>query len=301
MATTNIIPFAPVDTGTNLLSDAAYLAASDRTNGNQPGIASAKLNNKALRQASAIAAGVGQYLADNQATNVTDALTPAQISTMLTTSMGARWARYLASGSFTVPPGITTIYLTGCAAGGGGGGAAGNGGTATSAGGGGGGASGQVLINEPYTVTPGQVIAITMGTGGAFGSGASVAVNGAAGGAGGNLVVGSLVTLTGGGGGGGGVNSASNGSGGSGGTTGGARGMFGFDGGAGASGGMGASSPFGGGGGNGHGGAGGGNTGGTNGYGYGSGGGGGAAVYTATALGGTNGGVGANACLLIRW
>lgn len=83
MATSNILQFVPNDTGTNLLTDAAYLAASDRSNGNQPGVASSKLNNKALRQASAIAAGVAQYIADRQATNVTDALTPAQIAAML--------------------------------------------------------------------------------------------------------------------------------------------------------------------------------------------------------------------------
>lgn len=95
MATSNILQFAPTDTGTNLLSDAAYLAASDRTNGNQPGVASAKLNNKALRQSSAVAAGVAQFIATRQATNITDALTPSQIETALASATTGRLLRTL--------------------------------------------------------------------------------------------------------------------------------------------------------------------------------------------------------------
>jgi hypothetical protein len=89
MATTSILQFAPTDTGTNLMTDADYLAASARTNGNQPGVASSKLNNKALRQASLIAAGVAQLMADNQANNIVDTLTPAQIATYLSSALGA--------------------------------------------------------------------------------------------------------------------------------------------------------------------------------------------------------------------
>lgn len=85
MSANNILPFAPTDTGTNLLSGAAYLAASDRNNGNQPGVASSKLNNKALRQSSLMASAVAQFLADRQTTVIDDAtLTSAQVTALLT-------------------------------------------------------------------------------------------------------------------------------------------------------------------------------------------------------------------------
>jgi len=48
MATNNFLPFSPTDTGTNLLTQVEYAAATDRTIGNQPGVASSKLNNKAI-------------------------------------------------------------------------------------------------------------------------------------------------------------------------------------------------------------------------------------------------------------
>ena len=41
MATNEILLFGNVDTGTNLLTQAEYLADSQRPNGNQPGIARA--------------------------------------------------------------------------------------------------------------------------------------------------------------------------------------------------------------------------------------------------------------------
>lgn len=83
MPSSNILPFAVTDTGTNLLTDAAYAADSQRTIGHQPGIARSKLENKALRQTSLIAAGVGQFLANHQANNITDAETVAHIAAWL--------------------------------------------------------------------------------------------------------------------------------------------------------------------------------------------------------------------------
>lgn len=110
MATNSIIQFSPNDTGTNLLTDAAYLAASDRSNGNQPGIASAKLNNKALRQASLIAAGVAQFIADRQATNVVDTLTPAQIAAMLAAAASGRLLRIL---RYRLVSGVQNLSING--------------------------------------------------------------------------------------------------------------------------------------------------------------------------------------------
>jgi hypothetical protein len=80
MATNEILRFAETDTGTNLLTQSEYAADSQRPIGNQPGVARSKLVNKALRQASLIAAGVAEFLADNQANNITDGLTPQNIA-----------------------------------------------------------------------------------------------------------------------------------------------------------------------------------------------------------------------------
>lgn len=92
------------------------------------------------------------------------------------------------SGTFTVPPLVKTVVLTGCAAGGGGGGPA----TDGTPGGGGGGGEG--IFKRDLAVTPGAVITVTIGAGGA---GGNTGQNGAAGG---NTTFG-LFTLAAGGGG----------------------------------------------------------------------------------------------------
>lgn len=80
MATNEILQFAETDTGTNLLTQAEYLADAQRPIGNQPGVARSKLVNKALRQSSLIAAAVAQFIADNQTNNVVDTAAPADIA-----------------------------------------------------------------------------------------------------------------------------------------------------------------------------------------------------------------------------
>lgn len=80
MATNEILQFAETDTGTNLLTQAEYLADAQRPIGNQPGVARSKLVNKALRQSSLIAAAVAQFIADNQANNVVDTATSTDIA-----------------------------------------------------------------------------------------------------------------------------------------------------------------------------------------------------------------------------
>lgn len=89
MATNEILRFAETDTGTNLLTQSEYLADSQRPIGNQPGVARSKLVNKALRQASLIAAGLAEYIADNQSNNITDALTPQNIADYLQAALTA--------------------------------------------------------------------------------------------------------------------------------------------------------------------------------------------------------------------
>ncbi|MDN7871257.1 hypothetical protein QZM26_17765 [Burkholderia multivorans] len=100
-------------------------------------------------------------------------------------------ALFSSSGSFTVPAGVTTIYVTGVGGGGGGGGGGGNGSTGA-AGGGGGGGQGQQVIKSPITVAPGQILTITIGSGGASGTAGSNS-----GSSGGNGGVGGVSSITG--------------------------------------------------------------------------------------------------------
>lgn len=72
MVTNDFLPFCPNDTGTNLESQSDYIADTDRTDGNQPGVASSKLNNKALRQGTFIASQLAQYVSDQLTSNVSD-------------------------------------------------------------------------------------------------------------------------------------------------------------------------------------------------------------------------------------
>lgn len=75
----DILPFCPTDTGSNLLSESDYLAATDRTIGNQPGIASAKLVNKALRQSAFMASQLGQYISNTTGTDLSDDANTAKL------------------------------------------------------------------------------------------------------------------------------------------------------------------------------------------------------------------------------
>lgn len=73
MSTTNdILPFCPTDTGTNLEDQADYIIDTNRIDGNQPGIASSKLNNKAIRQATFLASQLAQYICNSTGNNVLD-------------------------------------------------------------------------------------------------------------------------------------------------------------------------------------------------------------------------------------
>lgn len=83
MATNEILQFAENDTGTNLLTQAEYLADAQRPIGNQPGVARSKLVNKVLRQSSLIAAAVGQFIAEGQANDVVDSATVGDVSAWL--------------------------------------------------------------------------------------------------------------------------------------------------------------------------------------------------------------------------
>lgn len=98
---------------------------------------------------------------------------------------------FTTSGTFTVPPGVTTIQVEAWGGGGAGGGTT-NAARAT----GGGGAGGTYTLNSSVAVTPGQVITVTVGAGG-------VGVSNANGGAGGTSTFASTIPVTAAGGGGG--------------------------------------------------------------------------------------------------
>lgn len=212
----------------------------------------------------------------------------------ITTKRGQQ--TFTSSGTFTVPPNVTTLYISACAGGGGGGGSGSASGGTSSAGGGGG--AGQSITKQAYTVTPGATISITVGSGGTHGNGGAGGGSnpGAAGSAGGNTVIGTLVTLTGGSGGSGGSGPAGGAPG-----AGYPGGCYGQDAAAGSFGGHGASTPLGGGGFGGRGAqntaVGTGNAGGGNG----SGGGGGGGCYTVSTSAGANGGDGAPGIVIIEW
>jgi phage-related tail fiber protein len=104
--------------------------------------------------------------------------------------------RFTASGNWTCPDGVTTVWVSG--SGGGGGGASGGGLAQPGAGGGGGGNAGASVIAEPITVVPGTVYAITIGGGGAAGATAASGTAGKNGTTGGVTRFGTLLTLAGG-------------------------------------------------------------------------------------------------------
>lgn len=75
----DILQFCGTDSGTNLDTQSEYAAATDRTTGNQPGVARSKLVNKALRQSSLIASQFAQYISNLTGGNVLDNGVPAAV------------------------------------------------------------------------------------------------------------------------------------------------------------------------------------------------------------------------------
>lgn len=208
---------------------------------------------------------------------------------------------FTSSGRFIVPDGVTELFIS-AVAGGGGGGSGGGGDSSYFGGGGGSGGAGESIIKRKFTVVPGSIIDLIIGSGGT-GSIASVAT-GSHPTSGGDTIIGALLTLRGGKAGINAANGQTTAPGGNGGD-GYPAGSFGGDGnltiGSG-NGSPGASSPFGGGGGGGRAGTDRG-TDGTAGFGYGSGGGSGGGKYgtgPTTAPGG-NGGDGAPGIVIIEW
>lgn len=120
--TNEILPFCPTDTGTNLLTESEYAAATDRTSGNKPGVASGKLNNKAIRQATFIASQVAQYASDQTGTDILDDNIPAKLLAQIkaaTKPFAPRVTSFLSSSGnfnttylFQIATGSATIAAT---------------------------------------------------------------------------------------------------------------------------------------------------------------------------------------------
>jgi microcystin-dependent protein len=104
VAANNILPFAQ-DGGALVQTQAVYAADAERTTGNQPGVARPDFVNKTLRQVAAIAAGLAQFLADNQITDVSDDQIPSALSTMILNAI--RSATAMPAGSIVWLPGST--------------------------------------------------------------------------------------------------------------------------------------------------------------------------------------------------
>jgi hypothetical protein len=85
----------------NVESQADYSADSDRTNGNQPGVASSALNNKALRQGTYVVSQFAQFLANQTNMDLQDNATPAQLLSQIAACIQI------------LPPYITTFTSTG--------------------------------------------------------------------------------------------------------------------------------------------------------------------------------------------
>lgn len=68
----NFLPFCGTDTGTNLPTQGDYAVDPNRDIGNSPGVASSKLNNKPLRQATFVASQLAQFVSDRTGADTLD-------------------------------------------------------------------------------------------------------------------------------------------------------------------------------------------------------------------------------------
>jgi hypothetical protein len=84
--TNDFLPFA-TGGGANVEAQATYASDTTRTNGNQPGIASSALNNKALRQGSVIASQIAQYVGNIANVNVLDDGDTTKLLQIITASL----------------------------------------------------------------------------------------------------------------------------------------------------------------------------------------------------------------------
>jgi hypothetical protein len=79
MNTNDFLPFCSTDSGTNLIEQPAYVVSAARPIGNQPGIASSQLNNKALRQGTYVVSQLAQYISNQANVSTFDDAIPAEL------------------------------------------------------------------------------------------------------------------------------------------------------------------------------------------------------------------------------
>lgn len=154
----------------------------------------ANLNSLTVTGSSTIPTLVYRPLVITTTTNNTD---PTAVALLGDVSLGNRFQIFSTNGTFTVPSGISTIYITG---GGGGGGGGAGAASSTGANSGGGGGAGAAINKSAFSVTPGATITITIGSAGSAGTFSGG--GGGVGGTGTSTIVGTLVTILAGQGGG---------------------------------------------------------------------------------------------------
>lgn len=138
MATNDFVPFCSTNTGSNLLSQAAYLADAQLPIGNQPGVARSVLVNKALRQATYIASCLAQFISNKTGDDVLDDNTSSEVLTTLGKAFKtAPTVQEFSSGSgtYTLPANVLYLRVRMIGGGGGGGGSGSVGGANGTAGG----------------------------------------------------------------------------------------------------------------------------------------------------------------------
>jgi hypothetical protein len=104
----DIKKFCETDSGTNLLSQSDYLSDSQRTIGNQPGIARDKLVNKVLRQCSFVSSTFADYVVQQLGVSVLDDSDTATFLANITTAFatGVPVGAMLKMTTPTVPQGF---------------------------------------------------------------------------------------------------------------------------------------------------------------------------------------------------
>lgn len=199
MAANNFKPFA-TGAGANVLSQADWESLTALATGFTSGKASSAQVNKALRQATTIAAIVAQFMSDQNAADVLDNGDTNTLQNQLRSAITAYTpGRLLAiktftsSGTYTPTAGTKKIRVRAWGGGGGGGGV-----SASATAGAAGGSSG-AYVEGIFNVT--GALAVSIGAGGAAGTS-----SGGNGGAAGSTSLGSLFSATGGFGGGGTTN-----------------------------------------------------------------------------------------------
>ncbi|AUH53171.1 hypothetical protein CXB49_21440 [Chromobacterium sp. ATCC 53434] len=147
-AVSNLVAGAP-----GALNTLQELAAALGNDANYAATITKQLSNKADKAVTLAGYGIG------------DAQTKAQSDARYF----QRQARFTSNRQFTVPDGVTRIYVSGCGGGGGGGGSGASSASVMAAGGGGG--AGNHVMRQDYAVRPGQILNIVIGGGGSGGLG----------------------------------------------------------------------------------------------------------------------------------